>query len=296
MILLRYGLATAVFSGVVAVLVAIAPGALAGGLGDPILAPGTPDHSEVVIAQEDLQAIGYGIVADGQFGPATEQAVISFQKQQGLSVNGLIDQETGNALTLAASAQQRRVSAPASTSLYTVTPSDTMASVAQTFHTTVSALLSLNNLPVPVLTPGEQLLIPATATNHATAGDPAVRSAIVADALKQIGIPYHWGGASPATGFDCSGLVQYAAGLAGISLPRTSSAQFQVGVPVPASALLPGDLLFFNTYGWATHVAIYVGGGQFVDAPDSGQVVHIQSLSNSYWNARFIGAKDVSGL
>ncbi len=277
-------------------LLGFGPVALAGGLGDPILAPGTPDHAEVVVAQQDLQAIGYGIVANGQFGPATERAVISFQKQQGLSVNGLIDQETGNALTLAATSQQRRVSAPASTTLYTVSPSDSMASLAQTFHTTVAALLSLNSLPVPVLSPGEQLLIPATASANTTAGASAIRATMVADALKQIGVPYHWGGTSPATGFDCSGLVQYVAGLAGISLPRTSSAQFQVGVPVPASALMPGDLLFFDTYGWATHVAIYIGGGQFVDAPDSGQQVHIQSLSNSYWSARFIGAKDVSGL
>ncbi|MHB1980816.1 MAG: C40 family peptidase [Sulfobacillus sp.] len=277
-------------------LLGFGPVALAAGLGDPILAPGTPDHAEVVVAQQDLQAIGYGIVANGQFGPATERAVISFQKQQGLSVNGLIDQETGNALTLAATSQQRRVSAPASTTLYTVSPSDSMASVAQTFHTTVAALLSLNSLPVPVLSPGEQLLIPATATTDTTAGASAIRATMVADALKQIGVPYHWGGTSPATGFDCSGLVQYVAGLAGISLPRTSSAQFQVGVPVPASALMPGDLLFFDTYGWATHVGIYIGGGQFVDAPDSGQQVHIQNLSNSYWSARFIGAKDVSGL
>ena len=277
-------------------LLGFGPVALAGGLGDPILAPGTPDHAEVVVAQQDLQAIGYGIVANGQFGPATERAVISFQKQQGLSVNGLIDQETGNALTLAATSQQRRVSAPASTTLYTVSPSDSMASLAQTFHTTVAALLSLNSLPVPVLSPGEQLLIPATASANTTAGASDIRATMVADALKQIGVPYHWGGTSPATGFDCSGLVQYVAGLAGISLPRTSSAQFQVGVPVPASALMPGDLLFFDTYGWATHVAIYIGGGQFVDAPDSGQQVHIQSLSNSYWSARFIGAKDVSGL
>ncbi len=277
-------------------LLGFGPVALAGGLGDPILAPGTPDHAEVVVAQQDLQAIGYGIVANGQFGPATERAVISFQKQQGLSVNGLIDQETGNALTLAATSQQRRVSAPASTTLYTVSPSDSMASLAQTFHTTVAALLSLNSLPVPVLSPGEQLLIPATASANTTAGASAIRATMVADALKQIGVPYHWGGTSPATGFDCSGLVQYVAGLAGISLPRTSSAQFQVGVPVPASALMPGDLLFFDTYGWATHVAIYIGGGQLVDAPDSGQQVHIQSLSNSYWSARFIGAKDVSGL
>lgn len=277
-------------------LSATAPAAWAAGLGDPVLAPGTPDHAEVVIVQQDLEALGYGIVADGEFGSATEQDVISFQKSQGLATNGLVDPATGQALTDAVAAQQRRISAPVPSIAYTVSPSDSMASIAQHFQTTVADLLSLNSLPVPIVTPGEQLLIPQAASHTATASAATISGSLAADALKELGVPYHWGGTSPATGFDCSGLVQYVAGLAGISVPRTSSAQFGVGVPVPPSALAPGDLVFFDTYGWATHVGIYIGGGQFVDAPDSGELVRIESLANSYWSARFIGAKDISSL
>lgn len=296
MVLLRYGLAVAIALTSVAWLLATAPAASAAGLGDPVLAPGTPDHPQVVVLQQDLEALGYGIIADGQFGPATEQDVISFQKSQGLPVNGLVDPATGEALTLAVSVQQRRISAPATSSMYTVTPSDSMASIAQHFDTTVAALLSLNSLPVPIVTPGEQLLIPQSAARTTADSAAAIGAAIAKDALKELGVPYHWGGASPATGFDCSGLAQYVAGLSGISLPRTSSAQFRVGTPVPPSDLAPGDLVFFDTYGWATHVGIYIGGGQFVDAPDSGELVRIDNLANSYWSSRFIGAKDISSL
>jgi len=95
-------------------------------------------------------------------------------------------------------------------------------------------------------------------------------------ALQYLGVPYVWGGASPS-GFDCSGLVMYVYAQLGISLPHYTVAQWNATIPISQSQMLPGDLVFFNSLG---HVGIYIGGGQFVDAPHTGSVVRIDSLSN----------------
>jgi cell wall-associated NlpC family hydrolase len=93
-------------------------------------------------------------------------------------------------------------------------------------------------------------------------------------ALGYLGVPYVWGGASPS-GFDCSGLVMYVYAQLGISLPHYTVAQWNSTIPISSPA--PGDLVFFNGLG---HVGIYIGGGQFVDAPHTGSVVRIDSLSS----------------
>jgi cell wall-associated NlpC family hydrolase len=93
-------------------------------------------------------------------------------------------------------------------------------------------------------------------------------------ALRYLGVPYVWGGASPS-GFDCSGLVMYVYAQLGISLPHYTVAQWNATQPISSPA--PGDLVFFNGLG---HVGIYIGGGQFVDAPHTGSVVRIDSMSN----------------
>jgi cell wall-associated NlpC family hydrolase len=100
-----------------------------------------------------------------------------------------------------------------------------------------------------------------------------------------------WGGTSPS-GFDCSGFTQYVFRHFGISLGRTALDQFGQGIPVDISQLQPGDLVFFSTYApGATHVGIYIGNGQMVDAQDEG--VTIASIQSSYWGPRYIGARRV---
>jgi peptidoglycan DL-endopeptidase CwlO len=94
-------------------------------------------------------------------------------------------------------------------------------------------------------------------------------------ALQYLGVRYVWGGASPS-GFDCSGLVMYVYAQLGISLPHYTVAQWDATLPISSSQMQPGDLVFFNGLG---HVGIYIGGGQFVDAPHTGSVVRIDSLS-----------------
>lgn len=101
---------------------------------------------------------------------------------------------------------------------------------------------------------------------------------IASNAAKYIGVPYVYGGTSPS-GFDCSGLIYYAAKEAGINLPRTSQAQSTLGSYVSVSDLKAGDLVFWGGVGSAYHVGIYIGGGQYLHAPAPGQNVTIQSMA-----------------
>ena len=115
---------------------------------------------------------------------------------------------------------------------------------------------------------------------------------IIETAKKYMGVPYVWGGMTPS-GFDCSGFVQYVFMENGISIPRTTAQQINIGSSVSKSSLKPGDLVFFNTSGsGVSHVGIYVGDNQFIHCSSSKGVV-ITSLSNSYWSARYLGARRV---
>jgi peptidoglycan DL-endopeptidase CwlO len=117
-------------------------------------------------------------------------------------------------------------------------------------------------------------------------------SSVVGIAMRYLGTPYVYGGASPS-GFDCSGLVMYAYAQVGVSLPHNTVAQwgYSNSVSVSRSQLQPGDLVFFYGLG---HVGIYVGGGNFIHAPHTGSVVRIDSLSGSY-AAEYDGAKRILG-
>src|SRR5918911_2387724 len=111
------------------------------------------------------------------------------------------------------------------------------------------------------------------------AGPIGVRAVQIAERF--LGVPYVWGGADPATGLDCSGLVMFVYRQLGIDLLHFSGAQFHEGAPVPFDALAPGDLVFFHPGPLGPgHVGMYVGGGMFIQAPHSGDVVKISSLSD----------------
>jgi cell wall-associated NlpC family hydrolase len=110
-------------------------------------------------------------------------------------------------------------------------------------------------------------------------------------ALQYLGIPYRWGGADPVSGFDCSGLAMYVYAQLGIPLTHYTGSQFYEGVRIPPTALLPGDLLFFEPSARGPqHEGIYIGGGQFVQAPHTGDVVKISSLSEPGYAFGFVGA------
>ena len=107
-------------------------------------------------------------------------------------------------------------------------------------------------------------------------------------ALKYLGIPYQWGGASPGTGFDCSGLVMYVFAQLGVQLPHFAAGQYGYGSPVSRDQLQPGDLVFFDGL---SHVGIYIGNGQMVHAPQTGDVVKITAISD--FGSRYVGARRI---
>jgi NlpC/P60 family protein len=123
--------------------------------------------------------------------------------------------------------------------------------------------------------------------------------AIVAYAKTALGVAYRWGGNSMSSGIDCSGLVQQVYQHFGISLPRVTYNQIGTGAAVAMKNLRPGDLVFFDTDAKRSgpdHVGIYIGGGKFIHAPHTGDVVKISSLSDSYYTNRWMGGRRISGV
>jgi cell wall-associated NlpC family hydrolase len=124
-------------------------------------------------------------------------------------------------------------------------------------------------------------------TTEAIVAPPARYGGVVGIAMQYLGTPYQWAGGSPA-GFDCSGFVMYVFAQIGVSLPHNAAAQYGYGTPVSRDQLAPGDLVFFDGLG---HNGIYIGGGQFVHSPHTGDVVKISSLYDSWYAAKYVGAK-----
>jgi cell wall-associated NlpC family hydrolase len=108
-------------------------------------------------------------------------------------------------------------------------------------------------------------------------------------AIQQVGVRYRYGGASPS-GFDCSGLIQYAYANAGKRIPRTAAAQWKTMRPVASDDLRVGDVLFFRIAGKMSHVGLYVGDGRFVHAPSTGRAVAVASLRSDFYVDRLVGA------
>jgi cell wall-associated NlpC family hydrolase len=125
------------------------------------------------------------------------------------------------------------------------------------------------------------------ASSPATSAPPPRYGGAVGIAMRYLGVPYKWGGASPSTGFDCSGFTMYVYAQLGVSLPHYTGDQWQMGSAVARGDLQPGDLVFFDGLG---HEGMYIGGNQFIHAPHTGDVVKISSISGSY-EQTYMGAR-----
>lgn len=119
-------------------------------------------------------------------------------------------------------------------------------------------------------------------------------AAIAAAARSQIGKLYRKGGISPKSGFDCSGLVYWACGQNGISVPRVSREQAKVGQKVGRAALRPGDIVVFKTSWTGYHTGIYIGQGRFVHSPKPRTRVRTDSLDHVYWGEHFVSGRRVT--
>ena len=129
----------------------------------------------------------------------------------------------------------------------------------------------------------------ATPQADTVVAPPPTHGNVVQYAMSQLNTPYVWGGAAPG-GFDCSGLVMWSYAQVGVSLPHSSYAMWNMGVPVSKDQLQPGDLVFFDALG---HVGLYIGGGQFIDAPHTGAVVEIASLDAGWYAQTYVGARRI---
>ena len=137
--------------------------------------------------------------------------------------------------------------------------------------------------------------------NHGAPDRPSVLNAprlpdayaITSTALGLRGVPFVEGGATPA-GFDCSGFTSFVFQQHGVELPRLAAAQYRSGSAVDPDAIEAGDLLFFTTVApGASHVALALGGDDFIHAPSERGQVRVERLSSSYWSRRFLGARRV---
>ncbi len=173
---------------------------------------------------------------------------------------------------------------------YTVKSGDSLWRIATNHNLTVQQLQSMNNLTSDNIFVGQVLRLTASGTTPApTATTTFNADALIAEARKYLGVPYVWGGSTPA-GFDCSGFLNYVYNNLGVSIPRTVATIWSATTPV--SAPRKGDIVFFETATGPSHAGIYMGDNKFIHAGSSTGVT-IADMNNSYWKPRYLGARAV---
>ncbi len=229
--------------------------------------------SVVIMGQEDnFIKIAYG--SDYREGYVIASAVEPDDKWVSMEAVSRIQQEAAEAK--AAAAREAAEKAAAEKEAAEKEAAAAAAAEKEAAEKKASESASKNESSYSKTASAKEEKVESSSTSSASKGQ-----AIVDTAMKYLGVKYVWGGTSPS-GFDCSGLVQYVCRQNGISVSRTSSAQAKNGVAVSKSNLQPGDLVFFQSGGSIHHVGIYIGNGQMIHAPQTGDVVKISSINTAY--------------
>jgi len=240
-----------------------------------------------------------GIAADGVFGPVTKAAVISFQQRNGLLVDGIVGPQTRGALGggSTGTSSTSNDSGPKPSRSVTIAVQQELGISADGIfgpqsRAAVKAFQARNGLEVDgVVGPATMAAMGISGSMEQVPSSSGGGGSAVSAARGQIGAPYAYGGSAPG-GFDCSGLVVYAFKQAGVSLPRTSFAQFGAGSAVDRANIQAGDLVFFNANGpGASHVGIATSNSTVISATTHGVREH--AISDSYWGSHYVGARRV---
>ncbi|MEW4282834.1 peptidoglycan-binding protein [Priestia koreensis] len=247
------------------------------------------------------------------FGPITRDAVMNFQRANHLSVDGVVGSATLKALngggasastvsssTSSSATLKLGMSGSSVTSLQSKLKSKGYLKVSPTGYygsltkNAVMALQRAHGLSVDgVAGPATMRALGSTSSVSSTSSVKGITSQdkatqIISIGKQYMGVPYVWGGSSPS-GFDCSGFINYVFAKAGVSVPRTAATIYSAGQSVSSPSV--GDLVFFETYKpGPSHVGIYLGNGQFLNASSS-RGVTITDMNTSYWQSRYLGAK-----
>ncbi len=239
-----------------------------------------------------------GIAADGVFGRQTRAAVRAFQARNGLSADGVVGPQTRGALggRPTSSTRSSNRSGPKPSRGVTIAVQQKLGLAAdgvfgpQT-RAAVEAFQAKNGLEVDGVVGPATMGAMGISGSSAPAPSSGGGGSAVSAARAAIGTPYAYGG-NGAGGYDCSGLTVAAFRAAGISLPRTSFAQFGVGAPVSRANIQAGDLVFFNASGpGASHVGVATSGSTVISATTHGVMEH--SIGGGYWGSHYIGARRV---
>ncbi|MDQ6697474.1 MAG: C40 family peptidase [Actinomycetota bacterium] len=255
------------------------------------------DKADLVDSLRAAKADGDSTVADlRHVAKQAEDAradVLKERKAASAAVRGtqqVYDRVRGQLKSLVAAEQARQAAASqaravataraAAVAVHTTAPSTTAGTAAPSARSIRATPLRTKPAPAPTPPPPPPPAPAATPAPPAAAPVGQGAAVAIAAARSVLGVPYQWSGATPATGFDCSGLVMWAWGHGGKSLPHSSGAQYGMARKIPLSELQPGDLVFYGSP--VHHVALYIGGGQIIHAPHTGSVVQVASMY--YWD------------